>query len=312
VVDGKWIDGLTPDLPAERAAAAVLSARLAAVTHHLPLAVEKADEDVEHVHQLRVATRRAGAALSIFRALLPNKVHKRTKGVLRALRRAAGEARDWDVFLEMLAASEALKVARARAATDCLTGYGLGQRGPAQTDLVTVASEQAEALADIQRELPQELRSPVPPQTLAGLGSTVLPGLFNEFATRVEASPTESTEMHQLRIIGKRLRYAMELFATCYAPSFRESLYPAVEQAQSILGAVQDGQVAQERLEALEARLRQAQPATSKRVKAGFHGLLAEIRKRITSEKRAFRRWERDWRKLSQTLPLSGLLAPVA
>ena len=39
-----------------------------------------------------------------------------------------------------------------------------------------------------------------------------------------------------MRILGKRLRYAMEMFADCFGPAFREELYPAVEQMQEILG----------------------------------------------------------------------------
>jgi hypothetical protein len=62
MADGKWIAGLTPEMPIEEAARIVLAVRLSAARHHLPLAAGRADEDVEHVHQLRVASRRAGAA----------------------------------------------------------------------------------------------------------------------------------------------------------------------------------------------------------------------------------------------------------
>ncbi len=311
MVDGKWIDGLTPDMPAESAASAVLSARLASVAHHLPLAVEKAAEDVEHVHQLRVATRRAGAALTIFRSLLPNKVHKRAKVVLRVLRRAAGEARDWDVFLETLTSSESLKEAHARPATDLLTGYGLGQRAPAQATLTAVAAEQSCEFAEVRDNLSSEVRPPDSPQSLALFGAASLPTLFSEFATLVRSSPTDANELHQLRIIGKRLRYTMEVFSVCYAASFRESLYPTVERAQSILGVVQDGYVALERLDSIQARLRAAHPVTAKRVKSGLLGLSAEIRTRIASERRAYRRWERDWRKLTQAHSTLELLIPT-
>lgn len=311
MAEGKWIDELTPDQPAEQAAVAVLTARLAAVSLHLPLAVHEADTDTEHVHQLRVATRRAGAALSMFRPVLSKKFHKQAKEVLRAVRRAAGEARDWDVFLELLAASESLAKPTSRAALDFLTGYGLGHRSPAQANLVLVAAERTDQLAALERDLPSELRPPAPPQSLAALGSALLPALFDEFATRVEATPTEAADLHLLRIVGKRVRYAMELFATCYAPAFRDELYPAVEQAQSILGAIQDGHVARERLDGLAARLRLASPATAKRVKAGFQGLVVEVRKRITAEKRAYRKWDREWRKLVQAHPLAILRVPV-
>ena len=102
MAEGKWITGLTPEMPADEAARVVLAVRLSAVRHHLLLASERAAEDVEHVHQLRVATRRAGAAVWIFRDLMVRKVLRDCKRTLRAVRRAAGAARDWDVFLARL------------------------------------------------------------------------------------------------------------------------------------------------------------------------------------------------------------------
>src|ERR1700756_534586 len=96
---GKWISDLNASTPLADAARRLLSIRLDVVHQHLALALKCADEDTEHVHQLRVGTRRAGAAVEIFALCLPDKVHAEARGQLRELRRAAGEARDWDVYL---------------------------------------------------------------------------------------------------------------------------------------------------------------------------------------------------------------------
>src|SRR5690349_24128611 len=95
---GKWISDLTSDTPVADAARHALTVRLDVVREYLPLALHEADKDPEHVHQLRVGTRRARAALDIFALCLPQKAYKSAKKLLRGLRRAAGEARDWDVF----------------------------------------------------------------------------------------------------------------------------------------------------------------------------------------------------------------------
>src|SRR5205085_11051528 len=99
MAEGKWIDGLTADTPLAEAAEHVLSVRLRAVGEALPKASQEADKDPEYVHQLRVATRRADAALNIFEACLPKKVQKAARKRLKRMRQAAGAARDWDVFL---------------------------------------------------------------------------------------------------------------------------------------------------------------------------------------------------------------------
>src|SRR5262245_13803737 len=126
MADGKWVPGLTPSMSVTEAAQAVLAARFEVVRHFLPLAAEKPYEDPEYVHQLRVGTRRAGAALRVFRDCLPRKARKTVKLYLRAIRRAAGDARDWDVFLLSLPDAKPFAAANGKPALDYLIGYGMG------------------------------------------------------------------------------------------------------------------------------------------------------------------------------------------
>ncbi|MCS7045318.1 MAG: CHAD domain-containing protein, partial [Gemmataceae bacterium] len=99
MADGKWMHDLPAGTRLHHAAQAVLGTRLEAVRDALEPALRNAAADVEHVHKLRVATRRARAALDLFRACLSDPVYRRVKKALRKIRRAAGAARDWDVFL---------------------------------------------------------------------------------------------------------------------------------------------------------------------------------------------------------------------
>ncbi len=73
MAEGKWISDLTPTMHLHEAARVVLLARYKAVRHYLPLAIDAAAKDVEHVHQLRVACRRAAAGLRLFESCLPDK-----------------------------------------------------------------------------------------------------------------------------------------------------------------------------------------------------------------------------------------------
>src|SRR4051812_10904613 len=98
MAEGKWISDVTGAASPGAAAARVLPVRLGVVRDSLPRALSPSAEDPEHVHQLRVAPRRAGAALDIFELCLPAKVYKSAKKRIRRIRRAAGAARDWDVF----------------------------------------------------------------------------------------------------------------------------------------------------------------------------------------------------------------------
>jgi hypothetical protein len=62
----RWVQGVSPADRTIDVAVRTLGGRLDAVLYYLPLAAEKADEDTEYVHQLRVWTRRATAALRLY------------------------------------------------------------------------------------------------------------------------------------------------------------------------------------------------------------------------------------------------------
>ena len=98
---GKWIDGIRADASVVDAARVSLAARLTAVAHWLPLAAYHSSQDSEHVHRLRVSTRRAVAALKLYRDWLPSGHFRWVKGRLKMIRRAAGEARDLDVLADV-------------------------------------------------------------------------------------------------------------------------------------------------------------------------------------------------------------------
>jgi CHAD domain-containing protein len=59
-------------------------------------------DDIEPVHDMRVATRRLRAALEVFQACLPKKERRRALRRVKALADALGERRDRDVQVEFL------------------------------------------------------------------------------------------------------------------------------------------------------------------------------------------------------------------
>src|SRR6478672_3452157 len=102
----KWLVGVGPDAPADAVARVALTERLLAVSHFLDRCIGDADE-AEAIHQLRVWTRRAAAALAIFKPALAGSHLKRMKKTLRKIRRRAGAVRDCDVHLQRLRSQDA-------------------------------------------------------------------------------------------------------------------------------------------------------------------------------------------------------------
>jgi CHAD domain-containing protein len=307
MAEGKWIEGLTPSMPAATVAYRVLSVRFAVVRHYLPLAVDKADEDMEYVHQLRVGTRRAGAALRVFREVLPNRGWRRTRRTLRTLRHAAGEARDWDVFLVNLSHARPLQKAASRPAADFLLGYGLGRRRAAQTHLKTVAATDGPAFDEAAHRLLDALdaqRDIGPP--FREFAQQQFHTLLLSFHQMVLADPVQPAELHQLRIQGKRLRYALEIFIPCFPEWFREHLYPALEQLQELLGTIQDATVGTERLKELGMYLRQYQPQQWPQLRHGLDGYAKSLRAQLPTLRKAFRRWRTQWLELADQALLTA------
>ncbi len=294
MADGKWISSLEAETPLVRAARHVLAVRLAVVGERLPQALHEADRDPEHVHQLRVGTRRADAALRIFADCLPRKAYKAARRRLRRLRRAAGAARDWDVFLADLLERRPRQPPREQPGLDFLVGYALGRRAAAQEELLEAGAEEGEDFPAFVDDVVSAVRAADGDgATLLVLARPLLAGLVSNLAEMAAGDLRDYARLHQVRIAGKRLRYAMEVFAGCFPPPFTDTLYPLIEEMQEILGRANDSHVAGERLSALRARLRAAEPAGWKRWQAGVEALLRSHQRRLPQERRRFlRAWE--------------------
>jgi CHAD domain-containing protein len=307
---GKWLEGLSATTDTADAAHRVLAVRLGVVREYLPLAVHESEKDPENVHQLRVGTRRARAALDIFDCCLPSKVYRTAKKQLRDVRRAAGEARDWDVFLAALASREHRQNPRHRAGLDLLMGYAFAQRGSAQEHLAAAAGDDPFAFDRFLADTLAAVHEPADPglRTLIDLARPQLASLLRELEAAAGQDLDNYDHLHQVRIAGKRLRYAMEVFADCFPPSFRDELYPAIEEMQEILGDANDSHVAAGRLETLRNTVRARLPEEWSRLQAGLEGLLRYHRARLPRERDRFRAWWQRWQQSGSTVTFMALL----
>lgn len=299
--DSKWISGLAPTMSAVDAARKVLTARLSTVTDYLPLAARRPQEDVEYVHQLRVSTRRAAAALEVFADFLTRKARKTGRRGLRRIRRAAGEARDADVFIQFLLDRMRHRPEQPHLVLDFLVGLTLQKRWVAQQTLRDVADE-GFAIAEIIAGVGESPDFDAP-RRFGELAATIVNPLLRAFDEAVANATSDPDALHALRIRGKELRYAMEIFAPCFVESFREVLYPAVEQAQEILGEFNDSQVLRQRLHELMPRLELLPQALRERYRAGLAELAAEAEVQATQRLADFREWSQRWIELRRDMP---------
>jgi CHAD domain-containing protein len=242
-LDGKWIQDVSADQPVSEFARRVLQSRLAAVWHWLPLAAQRSEEDVEHVHQLRVAVRRAVAVLRMFRKLIPNTLYNGSRERLCEMRRSADGARNWDVFADYL--SQSKRCASQIACEQILAGVK-ARRVESQQQIVSMHRRAVEDSFEQQAaELIKQVRfSPKRPDqaepTLGRRATKYLRRMAKRFWLAAEADLSETAALHALRICGKKLRYSIEILAPAFGRGFRTKLYRRVEQIQERLGQIND------------------------------------------------------------------------
>jgi CHAD domain-containing protein len=238
---GKWIDGLGPETTVADAARRSLETRLAVIAHALPLAAHLAEHDIEHVHRLRVATRRAAAALKLYRDWLPEKTRRWFKKRLRQIRRAAGEARDLDVLIQRLQRESGAQV-------EPVVRFLAEKRRAVQPDITKLAEDMrrddrfVRKAARLFRKIPASDadEESVSPERFCDWAPQQLAMFRSAFIELLPEGSEDIQALHQFRIRAKALRYAIELLAPAFEPELRDEIYPAVEELQEELGNITD------------------------------------------------------------------------
>ncbi len=236
----KWLANTAPDDRAADVAARALDDRLDTVRRYLKrTAKTMAAEDV---HQLRVSARRADAALSLYADLLPRKHVKWFRRWVRRLRRAAGRIRDSDVLADRVAEPGAHWPVRLRAER---------WRGQRKVRRLADRLDAGQRLKRRTRKLLKRIEKDCAGSTerFGDRAPTSLRPLADGFFAAVPADAADDIALHQFRVRGKEVRYAMELLAGAFPPAFRDELYPFVGLLQERLGLVNDLAIARQRLE---------------------------------------------------------------
>ena len=206
-------------------------------------------EDIEDVHQMRVATRRLRASLQVAAGVYDPKLIRRYRRGLRRIAESLGAVRDGDVFLEHVTAYQAGLPEAERAQLDPLIAAVSAER--AQTRAKLLAALEAKRYHKLKRDFATFLTTPC-----AGTLDSPEPGIVERVrdfagsaiwrryelwrAYEVVLPNAESETLHQARIAGKRFRYTLEFFADALGSNVEQALAPLIA-LQENLGALQDG-----------------------------------------------------------------------
>lgn len=210
----------------------------------------KAGEDPEFLHRMRVASRRLRTRLKLFAGCLPESKAMMYRRRVRSLTRALGEARDADV--QMIHISEFMETLETRRQKEGIRRLLLRltqKRDGLQSAVIKAVTrmEEGRILTEMQEMFRAILgtmafEKPTKPgeyafMLMADEIKALLGDLFG-FEMYIK-EPSRSTELHQMRIAAKHLRYAMESFE----PLFRTRLKKPIKAAktiQELLGDIHD------------------------------------------------------------------------
>jgi CHAD domain-containing protein len=241
---------IDPSQSVGEVAFAVLRRHLAVLLAHEP--GTRIGDDVEDLHDMRVATRRLRAALTTFGDVLPARL-ARFHDELGWVAVALGSVRDLDVQLEQLDAWAAESADEDAIALAPLRRILEKQQLDARERMVAVLdSRRYDRL--ITAFTAALLRGPL--RTSKASRQPVLgaaPDLILERHRKVQTAgrridgTAPPAAYHRLRIRAKRLRYALEFLSEVY-PQEIPALVKRLVAVQDILGLLQDADVAMRRL----------------------------------------------------------------
>jgi CHAD domain-containing protein len=233
----------------------VLGFHLARMLQHEPGTRE--GDDIEALHDMRVAVRRMRAAFRVFEAGFSKKTIKPFIAGLRATGRALGRVRDLDVFIQKLQAYQQTLPADEQSVLQPLLDSWRSEREQARQKMLAYLNSKkylkfkqaffefvtSEGLGA--KPIPTGV--PVPYQL-----RHLVPGLIYEryeavHAYEVVLDNAALDTLHQLRITFKQLRYALEYFEEILGDE-RKVVIEEVKALQDHLGDLNDAHVASELL----------------------------------------------------------------
>lgn len=285
----KWVEVTSGSQSAAKVARRALADRLQLVWRYLRRSTEGAPSDLENVHQLRVSTRRTVAVLNTFAEWLPAKRQRWMQRQLKRIRKTAGAARDLDVMLARFtplshdepelgpyhALVHRLQVRRKRAQDPIDALYEKLQR-----------KNFPRRVTNLCRRLKPRGKLHRGETSIARVAHRSMLPLVEQYFASASSDFHDYAQLHALRILGKQMRYAMEIFAGAFPPAFRQDLYPQIADIQDRLGAINDHTTAREKFlawlqeESTDAELRHL-----------LEELIAEETEQLEQSRDQFLRW---------------------
>jgi CHAD domain-containing protein len=286
----------------------------------------KTAQDIEHIHRMRVASRRLRAALPLFASCFPEKKYQQWTEEIRKVTRALGEARDTDVQIAFLTKIIKKRDGR-KQAYDPDNALSIRLTGDVETILLSQLQKkrlklQTAVVSSLDKlensgvidEMRiffhnQEIRAKSTRKKPSPYG--IAPVAASRIARRLAKlhsyevwvhNPDAIAEHHAIRIAAKKLRYTIEVYGPLYRRGLKKPL-SRVKKIQEILGDLHDCDVWIDTVMVMLVKERLTSQATTGREQmrvskvTRYKHFLAEREK---ERKILYQRFERFWDSLGR------------
>lgn len=234
-----------------------ISSRLAAIGKLLPLVVRLAQKDVELVHHLRIWTRRASAALNLFRPLLPPKEYQSASKTIKQIRRAANTARDLDVMILEIESSKKNKLKKQllkdltrqrkkaqKSIDEVYRKYYRNDQWKRFTRRV-ISAIGSDSTGILNRSEESQSANSFSENDLLGSSAKIwavvnLRAKLDDLLATRPSNDAKRSELHRFRIKAKQLKYTLELLSPFFPESFCKELTEDLSEIQERLGDYND------------------------------------------------------------------------
>lgn len=260
--------------------------------------------DIEALHDMRVATRRMRAAFQVFGSGFRSKALKPLLSGLRATARVLGQVRDLDVFIDKLQQYQQILPENEQTGLQLLLEIWSAKREQARREMLAYLDSKK------YRRFKKEFLKFV---TTPGLGVKpisddkpvpyqlryLVPGLIYDryeavhaYETKLEKATPEM--LHQLRITFKQFRYALEFFAEILGEE-GERVIETVKVLQDHLGELNDAEAASHSLHDLLAEWDQNQAHLPLTERQSPTQLAAYLEARLEERQRLLETFPQAW-----------------
>jgi len=214
--------------------------------------------DIEGVHQMRVALRRLRSCLTLYKSVIPRKAHAELNEKIKYIANCLGEARDWDVFREnlmlmqqhipnndaLIQLDKHISVLQADAYVKVRTLLRSSSYTQLILELGLWISTQAWQ-SSLSKQAKKTLRAPA-----KKLANTLLQKQYQRVINYAAGHENFTDEQrHELRILIKKMGYGSKFFAELYPRKKVRPYTKTLSALQDELGVLNDVSVAADLLQ---------------------------------------------------------------